>query len=221
MSVEDWIEFGYIELLKDHFFLIAVEPFNYQVNKGCTIQSLTLEAASLYIKDLLNELGIVRVIAWGYSLGAKAALGLYRSCPSVVQGLVLGGFELNSKVDLSNDLVINTLEKGGDAWLNLWRSMFFVPEQMSDRLRNSDTKALIELRKAEADWPDLTQTARACEVLSFNYAGERCFYRKQTEQASREFPKGYFFEISGLNHFEVMAAPEAICSRVIAEYAQL
>lgn len=220
MSVEDWIEFGYVELLKNHFFIILVDPFECQAGGCGETPDLTLDDASLYIHNLLTGFDIDKAVIWGYSLGAKVALSFYGCFPSLVQGLVLGGFELNTRVDLKNDLVINTLKQGGRAWVDLWERMFCVPPEMAVRLYNSDMDALIELRKAEAVWPDLTPAAQRCTVKTLVYAGEHCFYRKETEQACHTFTKGVFYEIPGLNHFELMAAPELLSGRVISQYAQ-
>lgn len=219
MSASDWLDFGYINALKNHFRLIAVEPRGHgdsTASNDATDYELSKMAAD--ITAVLDQLRIDRCVLWGYSLGAKIALACAGTSPHRFTALVLGGFELHSEVDLSQDLVAATLAKGGGAWLDLWQRMFTVPAPLAARLRQADTKALLALRQAEATWPDLSEVPATISAQCLLYAGEHCFYRAATEQMASTFPSARYLERPGLNHFSLMSEADWIGQRVISAF---
>jgi pimeloyl-ACP methyl ester carboxylesterase len=174
-----------------------------------------LEKMASDIEAVIDGLKLQNPILWGYSLGAKIALAAAGKNPSGYRGLILGGFELHSVVDVDDDLVAETFAQGPQAWLSLWRQMFDVPRGMAERLAVSDTKALHALRRAEARWPSLAGTPDKIEVPVLLYAGEHCFFRDATARMANQFPDVRYIEHPGRNHFDLMTesswiTPEAI-----------
>lgn len=89
----------------------------------------------------------------------------------------MGGFELQAKIDYQNDLVINTLRAGSIAWVDLWKSMFDMPIAMEKRFLQANTSHLINLRYAEATWPNLELALSNIDTLAcIIYAAEDCFF---------------------------------------------
>lgn len=220
MSIEDWVDFGYVDRLKDTFYLIAVEPFGHgRSDSSDDPGDYSLGGMAVAVKRIMDALQVKQAVLWGYSLGAKILLHFAGTFPEKACGLVLGGFELHSEVNLSDDLVFNTLGAGNQKWLALWQTMFPVPPAMEERFLAVNTQRLQALRRAEAAWPDLRFAPGKLQVKSILYAGEYCFYRQQTKEAAGLFSDSVFMELPGYNHFELMAAPDRICKRVIDTFS--
>lgn len=211
MSEEDWYDLGYVPLLIKNFYFVAINPFADLPDPG----GLTLDYATKYIEHTLNDLNIYSAIILGYSQGAKVALHFSSNNPHMVQGIIMGGFELQAKIDYQNDLVINTLRAGSIAWIDLWKSMFDMPIAMEKRFLQANTSHLIKLRCAEATWPNLELALSNIDTLScIIYAAEDCFFKAQTKAASETLNNCQYIEIPNCNHFEAMLNPNAI-SRAI------
>lgn len=221
MSMLDWFDFGYVERLRDHFRVVTVEPRGHGASTAPTDPSAyALSAMSSDIRAVLNHLHLDRAVLWGYSLGAKMALAFAGSDPERVAGLVLGGFEPHSEVDLSGDLVADRLSEGGEAWRALWQQMVDLPTATGERLIRSNTRGLLALRQAEADWPGLAAVPAKLSVPCLLYAGENCFFRAATSALKSLFSDGRYFERQGRNHFDLMLDPAWICDQVIASFSR-
>ena len=219
MSCEDWFELGYIAELASSFRIVCVDPRGHGVStRPLNPGDYALEKMASDIEAVINGLSLKNPILWGYSLGAKLALAVAGRNPSAYHGLILGGFELHSVVDLDNDLVAGTLARGPQAWLSLWRQMFDVPRGMAERLAVSDTKALHALRLAETRWPSLAGTPNKIEVPVLLYAGEHCFFRDATARMAKQFPDVRYIEHPGCNHFDLMAETSWITGEVINNF---
>lgn len=220
MSMLDWFELGYVDRLQEHFHVVAIEPRGHGASSAPDDPALyTLPSMSSDIRAVLDHLGIETATLWGYSLGAKILLSSAAADPQRVSGLVLGGFELHSEVDPSKDLVAETLARGPAAWRTLWQTMFEVPAAMGERLGQSNTPALRALRRAEVDWPTLTDAPSKLPVPCLLYAGEQCFFRAETSRMTALFPAGRYIERQGRNHFSLMLDAAWICDEVIASFS--
>jgi pimeloyl-ACP methyl ester carboxylesterase len=219
MSCEDWFELGYIAELASSFRIVCVDPRGHgdstrPLNSG----DYALEKMASDIEAVIDGLELQNPILWGYSLGAKIALAAAGKNPSGYRGLILGGFELHSVVDVDDDLVAETFAQGPQAWLSLWRQMFDVPRGMAERLAVSDTKALHALRRAEARWPSLAGTPDKIEVPVLLYAGEHCFFRDATARMANQFPDVRYIEHPGRNHFDLMTESSWITREAINNF---
>lgn len=220
MSNQDWVDFGYVDKLRSQFRVIAVEPRGYG-SSTCPpeAQAYQLEHMAADVRAVLDCLDIPQAIVWGYSLGAKIVLAMAKSSPERIQGMILGGFEFHSEVDLSNDVVTETLGHGGQAWRDLWKQLFEVPEPMADRLAQADVRALLSLREAEKHWPSLEDAPAEINVPVLLYAGEHCFCRDEMKGMTRLFTGSSYMEKIGANHFQIMPLADWICDPVIKRFA--
>lgn len=176
MTCEDWEELGYIAALTDDFHVVCVEPRGHGQSASPTDPAdYALDAMASDVEAVVAALGLAKPILWGYSLGAKIALAAAGRNPACCSGLVLGGFELSSEVNLPNDPVAQALERGSLAWLALWRQMFEVPRGMAARLACANAEALLAIRQAEGRWPlAVTRTgARARRCVGPALCGRR------------------------------------------------
>lgn len=220
MSCEDWFELGYVAELASSFRIVCIDPRGHGAStRPIHSDDYALDEMASDIEAVIDGLDLKNPILWGYSLGAKIALAVAGRNPSAYRGLILGGFELHSVVDLNNDLVVETFAQGPEAWLSLWRQMFDVPRGMAERLASCDTKALHALRWAEATWPSLTQTPDKIEVPVLLYAGEHCFFREATARMAGQFRDVRYIEHPDRNHFDLMTEPSWVTREVIESFA--
>lgn len=221
MSIQDWVDFGYVDKLEKHFKLVAIEPRGHG-RSSCPIDPAAYQLDLLVsdVRTVIEHLNLSKAVIWGYSLGAKIALALSESFSEKISGLVLGGFELHSLVDLSNDIVTDTIKLGGIAWRDLWHQLFEVPENMADRLSKVNTNALLSLREAEKDWPPLAGIPPKITSPVLLYAGEHCFSRNDMRTMSRLFVNSELMEMKDVNHFELMPVVDWISDAVITRFAK-
>ena len=220
MSCEDWLELGYVHALAPFFQVVCIDPRGHGVSTlPRDAKDYALEKLASDVEAVIAELGLESPILWGYSLGAKIALAVAGRDPAAYSALVLGGLELHSVVDLTNDRVTATLKSGPEAWLSLWRSMFQVPMGMAKRLAQIDTQALYALRTAEAGWPSLQRVPEKITAPVLLYAGENCFFRDSTAHMLGQFSDGRYIECPGNNHFEQMTQTKWITEEVIKHLA--
>ncbi|HET8726813.1 MAG TPA: alpha/beta fold hydrolase [Alphaproteobacteria bacterium] len=220
MPLQEWVDFGYVERLRDSFRVVAIEPRGHG-RSSCPREPDAYELGHMAsdIRTVLDGLEIPRVIVWGYSLGAKIALAFASSAPDRIEGMVLGGFEPHSEVDPSNDVVAATLARGGAAWRDLWQQMFDVPPATADRLARADTRALRALRQAEGGWETLADAPRRITAPCLLYAGEHCFFRDAVRDMAGRFADARLVERNGANHFELMPDSGWICAHVRALFS--
>ncbi len=215
MSLRDWVDLGYVAPLQEAFRLIAVEPRGHGASDGSTnADDYHLDLLASDVVAVMDHLAIEKAILWGYSLGAKIVLALTRRRPERLAGLVVGGFELASEVRIDDDLVVDTLRKGGAAWRDLWGRMMALPPPMADRLSHVDTGALIALREAEGRWESLAGVPDIIAVPCLLYAGEHCFGRDVVRAAARSIASSRYVERAGLTHFQVLGESAWICIEV-------
>ncbi|AKU98368.1 Hydrolase, alpha/beta hydrolase fold family [Labilithrix luteola] len=215
MTVLDWVDLGYVEALKDAFRLIAIEPRGHGTSDGSTNpDDYRLDLLASDVIAVMNHLAIEKAIVGGYSLGAKIVLSLASRHPQRLAGLVLGGFEFASEVRIEDDLVIDSLRKGGPAWRDLWRRMMDLPPAMAERLLQANTGALIALREAEGCWESLADAVHTIDVPCLLYAGEHCLGRNAVRAAASSIASSRYVELAGLTHFQVLGESAWICSEV-------
>lgn len=155
MSCEDWLELGYVHALAPFFQIVCIDPRGHGASTlPSDAKDYALEKMASDVEVVIAELDLKSPILWGYSLGAKIALAVAGRDPAAYSALVLGGLELHSVVDLTNDRVTETLKSGrnhgfrfGGAcsksrweWQNVWprstlkRCMRYVWQRRDGRL---------------------------------------------------------------------------------------
>ncbi|MGR2682618.1 alpha/beta fold hydrolase [Chromobacterium haemolyticum] len=204
MSHEDVLALGYVEVLQDRYRLICVSPRGHGASPAPSATSAyALESIVLDIADLLTQLGIERVSVWGYSLGAKLALGFAAWYPHRTESLLLGGFERKSDFEPKTDIVLTSLRQDGDAWRDLWQSLMVVPMAMARRLQDANLDALQALRLGEREWPDMLDLLKQATCPVQLYVAENCFAKVDMLEMARQ--AGRQCEVvSDVDHFSLL-----------------
>ncbi|MBF0206620.1 MAG: alpha/beta hydrolase [Oligoflexia bacterium] len=205
MSLESWYEYGYVKKLKKNFKILAVDVRGHGMSsKPHSSEEYSLEKIARDVVAVLDKLEIQEAFILGYSLGAKIALGVYDAISSRIKGMMLGGFEIKSNFKIEDDLVLTTLNKGAEAWRNLWKSMMPLDLVAEENLLTADTKALMALRTAERDWPSLKATLQKINCYCLLFAAEKCFAYKDVAFASTLMNSSRLEVVKNHNHFSLI-----------------
>ncbi|MCG8551957.1 MAG: alpha/beta hydrolase [Desulfobacterales bacterium] len=216
MSLEAWFQFGYADTLSAKYKVIAIDPRGH--GKSCSptaSEAYTLKKLSSDIVSVLDQIHVDQAYIYGYSLGAKIALGVAEYYPERLMGLILGGFEVNSNVDLSNGIVISTLRIGRTEWRELWESLMDVPAPMGFRLENVHTSSLIALRTQEAKWGSFKQLLSRIRIPTLLIVAENCFSREDMIQASKILSNAELHIVRGEDHFTLINHMDKAISKII------
>lgn len=92
MSLEAWIQFGYVAGLKSQYRLVLIDGRGH--GKSDKPHDVTAYALPLRVADItavLDELGIRVAHYWGYSMGGWIGFGMAAYAPDRVRSLIIGG----------------------------------------------------------------------------------------------------------------------------------
>jgi len=217
MSLEEWFQFGYADTLSEKYKVIAIDPRGHGKSSSPIVsEAYTLKNLSSDVTSVLDQINVDKAFIYGYSLGAKIALGVAKYYPERLMGLILGGFEINSKVDLSNDILISTLHSGGTEWRKLWESLMDVPAPMGLRLDNAHTNSLIALRMQEAKWASFKPVLSKIKIPTLLIVAENCFSREDMIKASKLIRNAELYIVQGEGHFTLINHMDKAISKIIA-----
>ncbi|WP_199181270.1 alpha/beta fold hydrolase [Chromobacterium alticapitis] len=210
MSHEDALELGYAAALGDRYRLICVSPRGHGGSPAPRETSAyVLDALVADIAELLTRLQIDKAEVWGYSLGAKLALGLGAEHPQRVERLLLGGFERKSDFEPGADIVLQTLRQGGEAWRDLWQSLMSVPGGMAQRLQAADMDALQALRRGERDWPDMLDLLKRVACPLRLYVADACFAKADMLEMAEQLGRTCIV-VPDADHFALLPCSESL-----------
>lgn len=95
MSSLRWIETGYVDALRADYRLILVDPLGHgDSDKVVELSAYRPDRLTAHLIAVLDDLGLERVAAWGYSRGAIMLGEAARTHPDRFTHAVLGGMPL-------------------------------------------------------------------------------------------------------------------------------
>ena len=217
MSLEEWFEFGYAdEIISNGFMVLAIEPRGHgRSDSPLNSDSYSIKQLATDVTAVLDDAGIEKTHILAYSLGAKIALGVIDHFPERMKSLTLGGFEIASEVDLSNDIVTSTLQSGAKKWRQLWESLFDIPHPMKERLENINTEALIALRQKESAWNSFEPYLRSIQVPVFLFVGENCFTKNDMKIAHNLIGNSELIVVSEEEHFSLIGSMDSVIKKAL------
>ena len=95
MSVERWVEAGYVEAMASSHRVIAVDPLGHgRSSKTAAIEAYAPDRLIEHLLAVLDDAGAQSADLWGYSRGAMMSGQLANSHPHRVRRLVAGGIPI-------------------------------------------------------------------------------------------------------------------------------
>ena len=89
---QDWIDTGYVELLTPSHQVTAVDPLGFGYSdKPHDVHAYDIDGQVADMIAVLNDVGVEKVVVWGYSMGCVVAAALAKRHSDRITALVLGG----------------------------------------------------------------------------------------------------------------------------------
>jgi pimeloyl-ACP methyl ester carboxylesterase len=154
---DQWFTEGYVDALRDHYTVITVDRL------GHGSSDKPHDPAQYHERDIVADLiavldaaSIERVVAWGFSLGAKNAASLAALAPDRVTALVYGSSAAltdppDEIIERSKDLV--DLLRAEDGLRVFWQFVGFTDDDLvRDGLARNDAEALACALEGSFTW---------------------------------------------------------------------
>ena len=199
-AAEDWVRWGYPELLTDHFRLIITDPLGYGYSdKPHTPASYTLTERTKHLDAVLDAEAVDAAHVWGYSLGATIAEAFARLRPHRTRSIVLGGTLPGLKgVDRRNlwepELGVY---RSGD-WERIWNEVLPFTSEESKALFASRNDPIACAASLEGSFDAFAaESAMPLPLLCYVGSGE-WFWEGARDVA--QAAGGRFFPVAGADH---------------------
>jgi pimeloyl-ACP methyl ester carboxylesterase len=198
-STKDWHRAGYVEALKPHYRLILVDARGH--GKSDKPHDAAAYALSNRVNDILavmDSLGVLRAIYWGYSMGGWIGFGMATEAQARLRAIIIGGqHPYGRKMPLglpdgsdAKEFITSFLKRIGIDFDTL-------PGEDKEQLLASDCRALAA---DQQDRPSLEAFLRAMTVPCLLYAGEADGVFRQAQKSAMLIPKCTFVPLPGLDH---------------------
>ena len=205
-SLVEWIDFGYVAALQNHYRLILLDPRGQgHSDKPHDPAAYTRRHQVEDVLAVLDALGLDRVQFWGYSMGGWVGFALGVLAPDRLDGLIIGGAHpfLNNPRPADDDPWIVALRQGmatlGASWDDGRADYWLSPEEHARFLAN-DSDALAALLTTKLTEPDLTDAEVASIMVpTLLYVGTQD-NPHLVERAARLMPTATVVTIDGLDH---------------------
>ncbi len=91
-SLEDWRDDGYVEMMKDDYELILMDPRGHGGSDKPHDPSAYARVTQVAdVTAVLDDAGIEQAVYWGYSMGGRVGYGVAQYAPERFRALIIGG----------------------------------------------------------------------------------------------------------------------------------
>lgn len=218
-----WRDFGYARELERDFRLILVDARGHgESDKPHDPASYRPEILAEDYLAILNDLGIEKTHYLGYSMGARIGLScLARYALPRLYSLILGGispYRRSQGVRVDDDftrMLKEAAEKGMGVWLAYREKMVgqLTPAQKARQLAN-DPGALLTMRQAFSEWPDVQAILPEIPVPSLFFVGEADPAYAGAREAVKSVPNATFVAVPDLNHDQTLIKSELVLPHI-------
>jgi pimeloyl-ACP methyl ester carboxylesterase len=163
-------------------------------------ESYALDLRVADVLAVMDDLQIERADYLGYSMGGWIGLGVASSVPERIGSLVVGGAH-----PYGQNLAFfrQAMRQGIEPWVAMAEKTAGPKLTAADRerLRANDVRALQAC--IARDRPDISDRLSALTMPCLLFAGSADGVRDKAERCARELPRGTFYLVPGMNHFEL------------------
>jgi pimeloyl-ACP methyl ester carboxylesterase len=205
-----WHALGYVDRLARRYRVVAMDPLGHGTSdKPAVPAAYDLVSCAEHVVAVLDDLGVDRAAAWGYSRGGAIVATLVGHRPNRLWAAVTGGFGFRETPPWSDDM-IDALDAGD--WDAFWKlSGMALPDHVRQYMTElNDPRALAAAFRG-ARSAKVVPAASRVPVLMYNGDGEDEAVLSSHEAEAcgfvcRTLPTG--------GHAATFAAAEACCDVV-------
>jgi pimeloyl-ACP methyl ester carboxylesterase len=213
-SWESWQDLGYIDGLKDKFYLILIDLRGHGLSdKPHDVTSYAMDQQADDLRAVVDDLSINRFHFLGYSLGAVSGFHLAAREPERFLSLISYGgdpYAPTPRYIASIEEDLSYLRNGMKAWVDLMDEIgvfrhYPMPAERKERMLASDHEALIASIMASLENPGLDDKLPGLMMPCLVIAGQQAGGNDLARQAANDLPVADFVSIAGIGHAMVNA----------------
>lgn len=209
----DWLDFGYVDALKNDFQLVLPDGRGHgQSDKPHDTAAYDLRLRTLDVVAVLDELGITQAHYFGYSMGGYIGLGMAKFARDRIKSFIFGGTHPYTE-DMSGFRNVLSPEVFPTMIEPVYGSA--ATPQLRARLLANDLEAL---KACASDRPSiaddvlpLLKTAR-CQL----FVGDLDPRLANVQKCAAQLPNASFFTVPGCDHIAALVRSEFVLPRVTA-----
>lgn len=222
-----WVGYGFVERLAAHHQLILPDVRGHGASDGPPDpDAYPLPELAADLIAVLDDLGLARVHAMGYSMGGLIGFTLAERHPERLRSLVAGGaspyppdgprlrgflLELYERAAAEG---VETLVEGIRAWAGA------ISPAYEARLRAANVRAgAAFLRRIHEHPADFSAALPALDLPCLLYAGGRDDNFADAERAAAALPRARFVPLPDMNHVQAAGASAELAPQLLAFWA--
>jgi pimeloyl-ACP methyl ester carboxylesterase len=202
-SGPDWVDFGYVEALRNNYQLILVDARGHgSSDKPHEPAAYDLSLRSSDVVSVLDDLDLPKADFFGYSLGGWIGFGLAKHAPARFNSFIFGGAHpFAENMQAFRDLMLTNREAFAAGIEKVFGN--FLKPAMRDRLLNNDLEALRALTQDRSSIGDVLPSMQMPCLLYVGELDPRLVQVKECVQNAT------LFTLPGCDHVAAWAQVDA------------
>lgn len=209
-SGKQWVADGFVDDLKGRFSLVLIDARGHgESEKPHGDEHYTGSALANDVIAVIDDLGLISVVFWGYSLGARVGYELADIAPDRVSAFVLGG---GSPYAADMRLKIQPGESVRSAILRFFgMTVETIPPAFQDAILSNDFNAIKGFFRSR---PSIESAFPKMTVPCLLYVGTEDLRLEQSRSAAKEIG-AKLVELPSLDHGHAMILKDLILPHVL------
>jgi pimeloyl-ACP methyl ester carboxylesterase len=198
----EWVRRGVTDLLGQQFAYVLIDAVGHgKTDKPHARERYALEARARDVVAVLDDAGIERAHAAGYSMGGWTACGLAALAPERFRSLVLGGWDPVGGIDR---FLYRALAQSGVAMTyERLVSIVSADPDLAANIETGDDEAFRCAYDVLSDFTDAEATLTRSGLPLLFYCGDQDPYYEPTRAAASRIPGAEFVTVAHADHVAV------------------
>jgi len=209
-TLEAWLEYGYVEALKDKYQLILIDVRGHgDSDKPHNPEAYELKLLVKDVVAVLDDLEVHKSHFLGYSMGGWIGFGIAKYTPKRFYSLMLGGahpYKPNAAEQADIDSGIQIWKKGKEALIAEAEKQLGskMTPGLRARLMASDPEAIVALMSSQDFTRSLEDVLPTIRIPCLVYAGEADLSYSGAKECVKSMGNATFVSLPSLDHGEAI-----------------
>jgi pimeloyl-ACP methyl ester carboxylesterase len=199
LSLEEWRQFGYVDVLKRDYQLILVDGRGHGASdKPHEPAAYAMELRASDVAAVLDALGVQQTHYVGYSMGGRIGLQVASRAPGRLMSLVVGG---------ADPYATQNFEQRNREWFSDGLEEFLERQPLPDHVKTPAFRARMLANDVTAfiasgvDYPSLEASLPTLTMPCLVYYGDADPGHARGQAYARLLPNATFVSLPGLDHW--------------------